>query len=330
MRERCFVYGAQSLAHGVCVALQAMGQDICGYVVTSREGNPSAIDGLPVVELAALQGEDCFFYIAVPEYLHGEIIRLLKAAGHFSFRCIGAAEEYVLLSRVLSEHGFSFIEADQAPLGPGQDGMPGVAVYAACSAHDRPLEGQGDLPVYFRRMQAGAALDARLPFCAYDDTGENISCENRHYDELTVTYWVWKNCMDPVKGIAHYRRYLAVPQETMRTLLSGEADVCLPPPFVCWPDTGAQYRRYNTSEAVDAMLLAIEDVHGVSERDEAERVLRGAYLYNYNMLVARAPVFDAYCAWMFSVLFRVQALRPGLFPPGAHTRVCGHLGELLL
>ena len=330
MGKRCFIYGAQSLAHGVCVALQAMGQDICGYVVTSREGNPTKIDGLPVVELASLRGEDCFFYIAVPEYLHEEIIAILRAAGHFAFSCIDAAEEYALLARLLGGRGFSFAEEVRESLLSGQEALPGTAVYAACSSHDRPLEGQRGLPRYLRRMQAGAALDVRLPFCAYDDVGENISCENRHYDELTVTYWVWKNCTKPVKGIAHYRRYLAVPRETMGDLLSGKVDVCLPPPFVCWPDTGAQYRRYNTQEAVAAMLTAIEDIHGASEREAAEMVLRGKYLYNYNMLVARAPVFDDYCAWMFPVLFRVQTLVPGLFPSGVHTRVCGHLGELLL
>ena len=76
------------------------------------------------------------------------------------------------------------------------------------------------------------------------------------------------------------------------------------------------------------MHAAIAAVHP-AEAEAARAILAGPYLYNYNMLIARAAVFDDYCAWLFPILAHVRAHAPALFPPDTHTRVCGHLGELL-
>ena len=57
-------------------------------------------------------------------------------------------------------------------------------------------------------MQAGAAIHERLDMPG-DDTGETISSRNRHYSELTVLYWAWKNSRARAVGLMHYRRMLA-------------------------------------------------------------------------------------------------------------------------
>ena len=264
--RKLYLYGAQSIAHGMACALRARGCKVSGYVVTERGRTPAVLDGLPVREIGELQESDdeVQFLLAVPPYLHDEIRTILGAHGYHHVMPLDAAMEY------------------------------------------------REMAAYLR-----------------DDDGETISQENPHCDELTVTYWAWKNRHDAFKGIAHYRRYLAARPEEYDALLSGTADVLLPLPFACWPDTFAQYGRYNAPEAVNAMDAAIAAVHP-AEAAEARAILAGAYLYNYNMLLARAEVFDDYCAWMFPVLAHVRAHAPALFPSGTHTRVCGHLGELLL
>ena len=40
----------------------------------------------------------------------------------------------------------------------------------------------------------------------FDDEGENISCLNPWFGDLTVLYWAWKNAKDEHLGVCQYRR----------------------------------------------------------------------------------------------------------------------------
>ena len=55
-------------------------------------------------------------------------------------------------------------------------------------------------------LQVGAYNKETLGFLQ-DNIGENISCKNQNYCELTGLYWIWKNVDDAYKGLVHYRRY---------------------------------------------------------------------------------------------------------------------------
>ena len=80
--KSCYVYGAQTTAYGIACALEVKGEFVRGYVVTSPEGNPSSIHGKQVFCLDELDPADHpRFYLAVPEYLHPEIIRNLENNG---------------------------------------------------------------------------------------------------------------------------------------------------------------------------------------------------------------------------------------------------------
>ena len=348
-----YIYGAQSIAHGMACALRARGCAVAGYVVTERGAAPAVLDGLPVHEIGELRDDDAAstFLLAVPPYLHDEIRGILAAHGYHHATGLDPVMEYREMAAYLRGKGFPSFDlpadggtgvsreteardaaansaAPRADAAAQALAAAGIAIYVACSAADPPLAHARPASPIYHTVQAGAALSPAIGAELRDDTGENISRENPHCDELTVTYWAWKNRRDPVKGIAHYRRYLAARPAEYAALLDGTADALLPLPFVCWPDTATQYSRYNAPEAVAAMHAAIAAVHP-AEAEAARAILAGPYLYNYNMLIARAAVFDDYCAWLFPILAHVRAHAPALFPPDTHTRVCGHLGELL-
>ncbi|BCK75075.1 hypothetical protein AA0242T_1447 [Acetobacter aceti NRIC 0242] len=49
--------------------------------------------------------------------------------------------------------------------------------------------------------------------CQGDDTGDNISDLNKHFSELTVLYWAWKNDLPSYFiSLVHYRRYFTKSQ----------------------------------------------------------------------------------------------------------------------
>ncbi len=325
----CYVYGGQAMAYGIARALEERGQEISGYVVTDTRGNPSSLAGKKIIPVEEL--EEARVYVAVPEYLHGEIAGILRSHGHTDFICVDGELEYKLMKSLYKAGGrLDFWEGDTAGDSPSLPGGGELSVYVAKSLHDKPLQGQVHFPAGSKTVQAGTALGRQMGTDFHDNEGENISDKNGHYDELTVTYWAWKNSHASVKGIAHYRRCLLPTEAEKQALLAGKLDVLLPLPFLCWPDASMQYSRYNSPCAVAAMLEALEKLYGSEERGRAEQILRGDILYNYNMLIARARAFDNYCSWMFPVLEQVEKICAPEIKAVQHSRICGHLGELLL
>ncbi len=326
----CFVYGAQATAHGIAKALEREGRKVAGYVVTDMAGNPSCLEDKRVIPVSRLP--EAKIYVAVPEYLHREIAGILEEWGRRDYICVDSELEYRLMkSYYQGERGLGFLPEESVALTEGKAPRRGLLrIYVAKSLHDKPLQGPVFFPAGCVTVQAGTALGAAMATDFHDNEGENISDRNGCYDELTVTYWAWKNSKAAVKGIAHYRRCLMITAAEREALLEGSLDVLLPLPFLCWPDSSMQYGRYNTSKAVEAMLEALSMLYGSSEREGAVQVLSGDIIYNYNMLIARQEAFDAYCGWMFPVLEQVERLCATEIKAEQHSRICGHLGELLL
>ena len=61
------------------------------------------------------------------------------------------------------------------------------------------------LPVY-----VGSAMDEGKLDYQHDNVGENISCKNKYFCELTGLYWAWKNVDAEYIGLAHYRRHFSL------------------------------------------------------------------------------------------------------------------------
>lgn len=189
-------------------------------------------------------------------------------------------------------------------------------------------------------LQVGAALHE--PFCTLrDDMGENISARNASYCELTALYWMWKHAQADFVGLAHYRRYLAAPQRhaapRARILSGPELERLLARDALLLPRRRRYFIETNLSQYAHAHhvkdLLAARDVilslyPGTQTAFDA--VMRRRSGHRFNMLVMRRDMLSAYCAWLFPILFALEARLDTSAYDDYNRRVIGFIAERLL
>ena len=182
-------------------------------------------------------------------------------------------------------------------------------------------------------LQVGASGNAGIGF-ARDDVGENISARNANWCELTGLYWAWRNLDAGATGLVHYRRHfkgargIATGAE-LASLLEGH-DAILPKKRNYFIETTySQYAHAHHAVDLDTTRAIIAERHPtyVPAFDAAMRSSKG---HRFNMFVMKRPQFDAYCAWLFDILFELERRLDisGYSPYDA--RVFGFVGERLL
>lgn len=206
-----------------------------------------------------------------------------------------------------------------------------IQVFQAKCHVDRTLRHPVQNPSYVHSIQVGADLTDQIISELRDNTGENISGKNRNYCELTATYHAWKSSQAAYKGLCHYRRIFEIDDDQMRLLLEKKEnwDVILPYPSIHYPNISTQHIRYIKDADWRAMLQALEETAPDYLETYQKLIKNGErYFFNYNMLIARAEVFDDYCVFLFSVLERTEALTT---PKGWERadRFAGYMGENL-
>lgn len=212
-----------------------------------------------------------------------------------------------------------------------------------------------DAPLY-QPIHVGKALSAIDLGVPGDDTGDNISDRNGHYCELTGLYWVWRNVVGLNHvGFCHYRRYpwfgpaLPLPQSAFRphTFFSparvaprrlamgldmdfaarvlDAADVLVPRAF--WFGNNIRDNWIKHHNSADILDLTVEVVARMDPRMAPPLVAAFSrqQFRTFNMFVMRWPLFDAYAAWLFGVLFEVERQAGPLWEP----RTAGFLAERL-
>lgn len=179
-------------------------------------------------------------------------------------------------------------------------------------------------------VQAGAACHERLNYQG-DDAGENISERNGIYCEMTALYWAWKNLNADAVGLCHYRRYFREPgknaplqEETLNGLLA-ETPVILPKKRHYVIETGeSQFVHAHGQYSLDMLRGVVGDLHA-AYLPAFESSMKKTYGHRFNMLVMRRKELDAYCAWLFDILFETEK-RLGAPAP----RMMGYLSERLM
>lgn len=164
-------------------------------------------------------------------------------------------------------------------------------------------------------LQVGAEGKEKYGYLM-DNIGNHISGKNANYCELTGLYWIWKNTDDSYKGLVHYRRYFG------RNNLSNKiSDICSYEYLLnCLKsvDIVLPYVEYFKQNAKEEILL-----HCCTEEifDKLRQIIETKYpdyietydrYFNenkaslFNMLFCKREIFDAYCEWLFSILFVLE------------------------
>lgn len=217
------------------------------------------------------------------------------------------------------------------------------SICVGVAAH-RPYRMPGD-PAYLP-LHVGAALHpGACPGFQPDDEGDSISGLNASYSELTGMYWLWRNVDADVKGLVHYRRLLGSPDPARRRardpygrIATGEELFFL----VTQRGFIAAKRRDYLIESVYSHYAHTHDAahldacRGVlTDRCPAavpfwDRLMAGRRVHAFNMLVARADLFDGYCSWLFPVIEELINRIDSVSMTPFEARWPGRVAELLL
>lgn len=357
------IYGAGIVASSAYMAIKTLYQREPLFFLVSdskeqggtKEQTPTEIDGIVVKTLSEWVGEvqgmipeleiPQYYLVAAPEAHHDAI-----QAALYSLKTVEIKAEQIILftseleNRLMEEFyrkaegrttALSIISKDLVyKKDEEENGVEKIQVFQAKSHMDKPLLNQytsTDSLIYLYPIQVGAVLTDRKIVDLQDSVGDNISVKNCNYCELTATYYAWKHSHAEYKGICHYRRVFDISDEQMQKLLDAdrEWDVILPYPSVHYPDISTQHTRYVTENDWNAMLQALKEV-APEYLSAYEKSIAGGerFFYNFNMLIAKAPVFDDYCDFLFRVLERTEELTA---PKGWERvdRFAGYLGENL-
>lgn len=136
-----------------------------------------------------------------------------------------------------------------------------------------------------------------------DDTGDNISKENRKYCELTAIYWAWKNYekigTPDYFGLCHYRRIFNLYDQKI------DADVYIVPVWRSPTNAQLQYKDFHKT---NEMELALEIIS--SDYPEYEKIAIEYYndnkLHLYNMFIMKKDIFFQYAQWLFEILSKID------------------------
>lgn len=319
------IYGAKMVAVSVYYAIKTLYLDckVLAFIVTSREGNPAEIDGIPVVTLQEYCRTDVKILVAVPENFHEEIIAALKTYNMHDYVCIDSKTEAVLMGKYY-EKTKEFLVLHHLPCGAKK---ANAMIYMSKFYKDRALFGEYMFADWIQPIQAGAALTAIEVAQIKDNVGDNISAKNVNYSELSAMYWIGKHAHNDYLGLFHYRRVLDVTEEDMCRIVHNDVDVILPYPTIHYPNIYEHHKRYLKEQDWEAMLQALSECEP-EYAEKLPKVFEGQYFYNYNMLIAKKQVFREYCDWLFPILKRTEELS---VPKGCERadRYIGYLGESL-
>lgn len=196
-------------------------------------------------------------------------------------------------------------------------------------------------PVYLP-LQVGAAGKEPMGFQS-DADGDNISLYNPYYCELTGLYWAWKNLSCDVVGLCHYRRYFAhrtlarspekkrkaiFHQEDYEALLR-EYDVIVPEKRHYYIESvRSQYEHVHHKHNLDLVGQIIAKRYP-AYKAAFETVMERRSLYLWNMFVMDKERFDAYCTWLFDILFLLEPSVNLKDCSSYEARVFGFLAERL-
>lgn len=180
-----------------------------------------------------------------------------------------------------------------------------VSVYQA--THNQICKKSRD---YLVPIQVGAALTSERYAAVRDNIGENISEKNPYYCELTALYWAWKNDKtSDIIGLCHYRRKFLFRNAKEIEHCLKKNDVIVPRAYGFRKSLLEEYKESHCEKDLKEVMQVLVKLYP-EYRKAAEQVFHQNCLIPYNMMIMRREQFDAYCEWLFSILFCLERKYP--------------------
>lgn len=183
-----------------------------------------------------------------------------------------------------------------------------MQIYMVTSKADARVQAPSSIPAWGVPILAGSVFAGKNRDQGYhDDEGDHISYKNKEFAEMTAMYWIWKSSpYSKYKGMCHYRRHFCLSEEQIYSLEENGVDVILTTVrIVCsgvknfFEDTPAGGSVYET------MMEALKTLNR-SYYEYAKTYFEGCFYYPNNMLIAREPILNQYCQWIFPILFYME------------------------
>jgi hypothetical protein len=165
-------------------------------------------------------------------------------------------------------------------------------------------------------LQVGAEGKADLGYVK-DNSGDNISEKNANYCELTGLYWAWKNLDADYIGLSHYRRHFCLKsskgdkwqkiltKEQLEPLLQ-KHDIILPNPRNYFIETNYdQYVHAHHAEDLDTTREILQERYP-DYLPIYDDYMKRTIGHRFNMFIMKKEIFDAYCSWLFEILFELE------------------------
>lgn len=198
------------------------------------------------------------------------------------------------------------------------------------------------LPAKYQKMLVGAYKSPEIKdgYIRDDSSEFNISSKNSNFCELTGMYWIWKNDTNDVKGLVHYRRFFSTnrytnsvnhfySEEVIDDLLA-QYDIIVPEKLYMDEPTVKKDYLLNHKEKDWDMLKRIVSQKYPKYMKAFEIVEKSNWFFPYNMLIARSGVFNAYCEWLFDILFELEKAIDLTDYDVQQARIFGFMSERLL
>lgn len=156
---------------------------------------------------------------------------------------------------------------------------------------------------------------------AGDNSGENISCKNASFCELTGLYWAWKNLDVDYLGLAHYRRHFTIKPMSKRNKehpmedvlknvelkpILARYDIIVPKKRKYYIETlYSHYEHTHYKEHLDVTREIIAERYPEYLAD-FDKVMKQTSGYMFNMYIMKKELSDVYCEWLFDILFELE------------------------
>lgn len=158
-------------------------------------------------------------------------------------------------------------------------------------------------------IQANAAKNGKITAYGgvYDDEGDNISEWNTVFAETTCLYWIWKHHPEcKYVGFYQYRRRFDIQtEEQLEDIFKKHKAVAV------WPlrfnaPIRWQYGACHSIKDLDRVEMIVKRLYPDYAESWDKYINNGCELHYSNGVVMAAKDFDAYCEWLFSILFEFK------------------------